>query len=138
MDNTVRTKRSGLIAMLDSTNTQVTNIFKLQKDAAAHVTQRLVFITNSIKKGTPVGSNYFAMWDDLADDIKNTFVGEVPNTKPKSRGRSVQQLDPNTREIIETHPSIAEVVAKFKMSPQTVRDVAAKDTLYKGFYWKMV
>ena len=131
-------KKSGLIAMLNLDLNIVEQVFQLQKDVAAYVLQKPSAICNAIKYATPISGKYFVMWDDVQDDVKLTFTSELPGRKENIMGHRIQQLDPNTREVVTTFSSIADVVKQFNMSPKTVKSITAKDTLYKGFYWKMV
>lgn len=133
-------KKSGLIAMLTISKSEVEMIFQLQKQAAQYIHQMPSVICNAIKYNSPIGGHYFCLWDDLDDNLKNVYLenNELPYKKKNIRGQKVEQINPVTFEVVETHGSITEVVKKFKMSPKTVAEVSFEQRIHKGFIWRCI
>jgi hypothetical protein len=130
-------RRTGLIAMLNLDKSCVLKVFQDQKGAAEYASQHASAMCTAVKYTRPLNGYYWALWDDLDHDMKETFQDEIPQKKYTSRGVRVQKIDPETDEIIETFPSISDAVKKEQISPKTIKTAALNGSIQK-YKWKIL
>ena len=134
-----RERNIGFVAQLDEQKQTILKVFETQKDAACHISQHVSAMTNAIKYDRKLSGYYFAHWKFVCDDIRDVYLKdhELPSTTRKARGVSVEQLHPETSEIIKTHASISDVVRDFRMSAKTVKSVVNEEKIYNGYRWRL-
>ena len=136
-----RVKATGMIAMMDIAKTKIEHVFRLQKDAADHISQHSSAMCTAIKYKSILGGHAWVLWDDVDPEIVATYMlenGTLPDPVINKRGVHVQQLDPETNTVLKTFESITDVVKELKMSAKTIKKVSDNDTTYGGFKWKIV
>ena len=133
------TRRIGYVAMLDINKKVVEKVFGLQKDAAEYISQQVSAVCTSIKYSRPLSGNYWMLWDDVNNELKNAYLAnnELPKIETKSRGVSVQQIDIETNKVIRIFKSISDVCKELKISPKTIKSASIYDEAYNGYKWKL-
>lgn len=137
---TTQTRNTGYIAMVNLDKTNVEKVFKLQKEAAEHISQHTSAISTAIKYGQKIGGYYWILWENLSKQMQDKYLENniLPKTEVKSRGVSVQKIDPITNNVVETFSSITDAVKKMKMSCKTFKLASVNNNIYNGFKWKIV
>lgn len=133
------TRRIGYVAMLDINKKVVEKVFGLQKDAAEFISQQVSAVCTAIKYSRPLNGNYWMLWDDVNNELKNAYLAnnQLPKIETKSRGVSVQQIDVETNKVIRIFKSISDVCKEFKMSPKTIKSASLYDESHNGYKWKL-
>lgn len=136
---TTHQRRVGLIAKINPEG-QVVKVYPLQKDAAEDNKLHKSQITSAIKYGTTTGGHLWHFWEDL--DIETQAAYTASNTLPEAaanpRGLVVQRLDPKSKAVLETYPTIQAVYTKHNITAKTVKRVSETAETYNGFIWKLV
>ncbi len=133
-------KKNCLIARLNQTKDTILEVYPSQKDAAeAMKLSSITPITVSIKKGTKSRDYYWDFYDNCLEEVKSKFFqngGTLPNIKIEIPGaKPIHKIDPNTKEVLETFPSIKDVIVKYKISREVLKKAIQNQTPHHGFYW---
>ena len=132
-------RRIGLIAKINPEG-QVVNVYPLQKDAAEDNKLHKSQITSAIKYGTTTGGHLWHFWEDL--DIETqaayTAANALPAAAANPRGLVVHRIDPKSKAVLETYPTIQSVYTKHNITAKTVKRVSETAETYNGFIWKLV
>jgi len=133
-------KKTGLVAMLNKNQSTIEMVFQLQKDAAKYADKMPSVICNAVKFKTIVDTHYFILWDELDDEIKAHYMEDhdLPGKAKNPRGKSIEQIDPVTKNVVNTYGSMSEIVKIFKISPNKINEMVKEKRVYKGFLWRMV
>ena len=131
-------KRLGLIAKINREKDTILGIYQTQKDAAADVKVKPCAITFSLTNNTICSGFSWKLYDDCDDDLKKTFEGEVPDYKqPDTCNKSVQRIDPQTKEVVESFSSLQDACSKFATCHKTIKKYSDSGDIYKGFIWRL-
>lgn len=132
-------KRLGLVAQLNEEKTRIINVYASQTEAASHIKCAPCSLTIALTNNTACAKTYWRMYDDCDDALKNTFEGLLPVAQnPKTCNKRVQQIDPKTKEVIETFESKQDVCSKLCVCQKTIAKYSASGNIYKGYIWKIV
>ena len=125
--------------MLDLDRSTVLQVFSTQKDASEHISQHVSALCVAIKYTRQLSGYYWVYWEDVEECMKQQYLDShvLPSSSTKLRGVSIEQLDPDTLDVVKVHTSIMDVVKEFKMSPKTVKQAVVDEKTYKGFIWKI-
>jgi hypothetical protein len=126
------------IAMLNIEKTKILKVFKLQKDAAKHISQHTSAVCSALKYQNPLAGYYWSFWKDLSENIKNDYTQSenLPDNLKNIRGISINKIDPNTNNIIQTYPSIVETVKELHISPRKLKEICKTNEIFRGFIYK--
>ena len=134
----VRTQKEGFIAMLNINKDIIVQVFPDQKSATEerHFTSS-ASISQAIAQNRLSSGHYFCYYHDCSDELKNAYLAH--STLPKKPARSnaiyIKQLNPITKELINTYNSIQDVQIQFQASRRTIQNAISKKTILKGFLW---
>lgn len=137
--NNLRQKTESLIAVLDIDKKNIEKVFLKQKEVAEYIGQVISAISPAIKYEKPISNKYVMLWDMLDEKIKNKYLenNEIPILIDKINGKKVQQIDPNTNEVVNTYLSMVEVNKKLKISDKTIKKYSKNNKIYNGYKWAM-
>ena len=131
--------RIGYVAMLNLQKTEVVRVFADQK-AAAEDRQFVggAPISKSIRCGTTSGGHYFQMWCDVDEKLKEAYLQQnaLPTKRPSPKAKRYQRLHPVTKECIEVHDSVQDIVRRFKCSRRTLFNAVQGGYLLKGYFFE--
>jgi hypothetical protein len=135
-----RQRNCGLVAMLTLDQTAVVKVFATQKEAAAHVSQTVSAISPAVKYGKPLSGHHWRKWDMVDPALQRRYLEShrLPEVQPVKRGTHVQQLDPDTLQVVKTYQSMQAVIKAFAMSPKTLKSAEAEGSTCHGFKWRFV
>lgn len=134
-----QTRRTGFVCVLDKDKTRIERVFRLQKEAAESVGQHVSAVSTAIKHDRVVSDKRFAMWDELDPLMHESYltVNVLPDEHRNVRGKVIQKLCPTTGSLLETFYSFAELEQRFNASAKTIKSVAQKGILFRGFKWSV-
>lgn len=138
--DTLRQKTEGLIAMLNIDKDEIENVFVKQKEAAICIGQLVSAMSGAIKYERPLSNKYFILWDKLDENLKEAYLedNELPEITDKQNGRKVEQINPETKEVLHTYLSMAEVIKEHKISEKTIKRYSKEKKVYNGFLWNII
>jgi phage anti-repressor protein len=133
-----KTKKMGVVAMVNLERTEILRLFPTQKDAAQHVSQEPSALCVAIKFTRQLSGYYWYMYEDLDQTMKDAYLknNNVPDVIKTSRGVKVLQINPETNAVEKEYKSIMDVCKECAMSPKKVKEIATCEGIYKGFKWK--
>lgn len=131
-------RRQGLIAQLTANKDLVIAVFASMKEAAVGANIASCSITCAMNKERPCGGFCWRMWEDCDKDLQATFTGMLPKENRKTCSKQVEQVDPNTDQVVDTFSSIQEISSKFRICHKTMNKVVASGDVYKGYKWRFV
>jgi T5orf172 domain len=134
------TKKSGLVAMLNSEQTKIIKVFPLQKDAAAFLSTHTSLVCSAIRYGTELRGHFWVSWDDLNQTIKDEYLktNALPITTKKSKGTIVQQINPHTNLVEREFPSISDATKECKISTKTIKRSSMEDLQIGDWKWRIL
>jgi phage anti-repressor protein len=131
-------KRKGRVAQLNPDKTQIINVWPNQTTASKALKIPACSITTAITTQRQYGGFKWEMYDEISDELKATFKGEVPKElRAGTCNKSVNRIDPDTDAILETYACVQDVCSLFKTSHKTVHKVSASGDIFKGFKWAL-
>ena len=128
------------IAMIDIKKTKIIEVYPSQKDAVEARNMKSRSFTRAIEQQSVSSGHYWNYFNDCSDEMKNEFLSrsKLPEKKLSSSGKIVQQIDAKTNEILKTYHSNREVIKKFQMSSNTLKNVSKSGEIHNGYIWKIV
>jgi hypothetical protein len=130
-------KTSSLVAQISKDKSHVIKVYQTTNDAAAAVNTKACNITIAKQKKQKSRGFFWAMWDDLDEDLKSTYTEPVPAPfKQKTCSKGVAKIDPNTNEIVEEFDCFQDVVNKYRICHKKLNLLCASGDIYKGFVWR--
>jgi phage anti-repressor protein len=134
------TKKSGLVAMLNTEQNKVIKVFLLQKDAAAFLSTHTSLVCSAIRYGTELRGHFWVSWDDLNQTIKDEYLktNVLPEITKKSKGTVVQQINPHTNLVEREFPSISDATKQLKISTKTIKRSSMEDIQIGDWKWKIL
>jgi len=128
----------GLVAQISLDKSTIINVFPSQKDVIKTMKITSGHISVAISKGKLASNFYWDMYDNCSSELKATFKDPLP--KPIRVGtcsKTVQRIDPETNEVLETFACIQEVASKYKICHKTLNKLSDTSDIYKGFKWQI-
>lgn len=130
-----------LVCMLNKERTCIERIFCLQKEAGEYIGQHPSAISSSIKYGTLLSDKYWVSWSAVSQEIQEEYLENnslpVRGNIVTKRGTKVEQLNPETREVIATYDSFSDAVKNVKTSAKSIKKAIANNMACSGFRWRL-
>ena len=133
-------RRTGFVAQLNLEKTKVLKVFRLQKEVADECNTHTSLICTAIRYGSVLCGSNWIIWDDLDEQLKTEFLqtNELPKITNKSKGSRVQQINPQTRELVREFPSITDATKEMKISTKTIKKSSEEEIPMNGWLWKIL
>ena len=129
-------RRSGLIAQINTDNTQILNVYPNQKIAGENTKIAACSITIAIKLQKKSGGFLCSFYDDCSEALKKTYTGELPDKhRALTCSKKIQRVDPVTNEVVETYTCMQDVCSIYKTCHKTIHKVSKSGDIYRGFKW---
>lgn len=127
------------IAMLNRDNSVIEKVFVSLADAATAIDiKRKTTICDAIKKHTMVKNMYyFKYFQGCDEELKNAFLSK--HQLPKltlSRGTKINQKDINSKLVIKTYTSIANVLKHVVISREHLKRACETGEVANNFLWE--
>ena len=129
------------LAMIDIKKTKILNVFCNQKEAVNARNLKSNSFTRAIKQDSISSGHYWKFFDDCPQEMKDAYFasgGILPEKYVAKTGKSVQQIDPKTDEIIAIYHSNREIIKKFQMSVITLKQSSESGNIHNGYRWKII
>lgn len=127
------------VAQLSLDKIKVVNIYGAVCKAAEAVSSPACSICTAITRGTALKKFYWSKYDDLPDELKQTYTDPLPPLfKQVTCSKFVEKIDPLTDRVVEVLDTMQEVNAKYKISHKKLNDLTSSGDIYKGFKWRVV
>ena len=134
-----KNRNKGLVAQIDKTKTTILKVFPNQKLAAEAICCAACTLTIAINSSRQSAGFYWAMYDNCSEELKATFTGELPQPLFSSTcSKKVQQIDPETNNVINTFSCIQDVSNIHKISHKMINKLNKSGDIYKKFKWKLI
>ena len=136
----IHTVRFDFIAQVNIQKTKVIEVYPDQKGAALATNVCPSAINKAVKNESVSSGHYFIRWNDLTDTLKSEYLenNDLPDPPKQVGSVSIQQLDKNTKEVIMTYKSIADVIQKYQISRATLKKKIELQEEMKGYIWRYV
>ena len=128
------------IAMIDIKQTKIMEVFQNQKAAVEARNMKCNSFTRAINEKSISSGHYWNYFDDCSEEMKAEYLSRsvLPEKFHTKCGKSVQQIDPKTVNIIEVFHSNREVIKKFQISSITLRKISDTDIIHNGYKWRVI
>lgn len=129
-----------MVCMLSNDRSCIERVFSLQKEAAEHIGQHPSAICSSIRYGSLLSDKYWALWKAVSKEMQDAYLesNTLPNrSNAAKRGTQVEQLNPETREVIATFASFNEAVKHVKTSVKSIKKAVANNMICSGYRWQL-
>lgn len=130
-----------MVCMLSNDRTRIERVFCLQKEAAEHIGQHPSAICSSIRYGSLLNDKYWALWNAVSEEMREAYLANnvLPDrTNAAKRGTHVQQLHPDTNEVIATFVSFSDAVKYVKTSTKSIKKAISKNVVCSGYRWRLL
>jgi hypothetical protein len=141
---TIETKHKSpdvhFVAMIDIKKTQIMAVYKNQKEATEARNMKCNSFNRAINLGTISSGHYWKFFDKCSEEMKTEYLShsQLPKKYVSPCGKNVQQIDPQTGQVLKTYTSNREVIKLFQIAAVTLRNVAKTGEITKGYKWKIV
>jgi hypothetical protein len=127
------------IAMIDITKTKIVKVYSSQKDAVEARMMKCNGFTRAIKQESISSGHYWKYYKDCNEEMKNEYLSRdtLPEKFVSKAGKSVDQIDPRTRQVIKTYGSNREVAKDFQMSIASLKKASASGEIKNGYIWRI-
>ena len=124
------------IAMIDIKKTKILQVYSSQKEALEARNMKSSF-TRAIQNYSLASGHYWQIFDDCSEEMKEAYLAtnKLPERFIQSTGKSVQQIDPKTKQVIATYNSNREVTKQFQMSIISLKKASETGTVHNGYIW---
>jgi prophage antirepressor-like protein len=124
------------IAMIDIKKTKILQVFSSQKEALEARNMKSSF-TRAIQNYSLASGHYWKNFDDCSEEMKQDYLAtnKLPERFIQSSGKSVQQIDPKSKQIIATYNSNREVAKQFQMSIISLKKACETGSIHHGYIW---
>jgi prophage antirepressor-like protein len=124
------------IAMIDIKKTKILQVFSSQKEALEARNMKSSF-TRAIQNYSLASGHYWKFFYDCSDEMKQVYLAtnKLPERFVQLSGKSVQQIDPKTKQVIATYNSNREVAKQFQMSIISLKKASETGTVHNGYIW---
>jgi hypothetical protein len=122
---------------LDKEQENIINVFSSQSHASKELgINRKQTINDCLRTGRLLKNTYyFRFFDELSDEMKIKYEKPLPKNTPSPFSTKIHQIDQNTKEILQTYDSIADVLKVFYMSRATLKRAIETQTPHQGYIW---
>ena len=137
---TVERKNKDYIAQLNLEKTIVVGVHKDAKSAAISQELGRDGITYAMRKLDGVKNGFFwTHWSELNTTVRDTFEGEMPELVSANCIKKVEQIDPDTGEVVKTWDSMDELASSsFKICHKSQKLWSENMQIKKGFRWRVI
>lgn len=127
------------IAMLNKNKTRIEKVFTTLQEAATAVNiKRKTTIYDVIKSQTLVkGEYYFQHFELCNEQLQNEYLSH--STLPiygMANGTPIQRIDVETKMVIQTYKTIADVLKSYCMTRGTLKKACETGEIHMGYAWK--
>ena len=126
--------------MIDIKQTKIMEVFQNQKAAVEARNMKCNSFTRAINEKSISSGHYWNYFDDCSEEMQAEYLSRsvLPEKFHTKCGKSVQQIDPKTGNIIEVFHSNREVIKKFQISSITLRKISDTDIIHNGYKWRVI
>jgi hypothetical protein len=127
------------IAMIDIKKTKIMKVYASQKDAVEARDMKCNGFTRAIKQESISSGHYWKYYKDCSEEMKNEYLSRdtLPEKSVSKAGKSVDQIDPRTRQVIKTYGTNREVAKDFQMSIESLKKASASGEIKNGYIWRI-
>ena len=128
-----------LLAMIDIKKTKIMNVYASQKEAVEARGMKCNSFTRAIKQESISSGHYWKYYNDCSEEMKNEYLSRetLPEKIVSKSAKSVEQIDPRTRNVIKTYGSNREVAKDFQMSIESLKKASASGEIKNGYIWRI-
>jgi hypothetical protein len=128
-----------LLAMIDITKTKIMKVYASQKEAIEARMMKCNSFSRAIKSESISSGHYWKYYKDCSEEMKNEYLSRetLPEKIVSKSAKSVEQIDPRTRQVIKTYGSNREVAKDFQMSIQSLKKASASGEIKNGYIWRI-
>ena len=125
------------VALLDKEQETIINVFSSQAHASKELgIKRKQTINDCLHTGRLFKNAFhFRFFDEISDEIKSQYDKQLPNNTSSPFSTKIHQIDQNTKTILHTYDSIADVLKVFYMSRASLKRAIATQTPNQGYIW---
>jgi hypothetical protein len=135
----VKIIKKGYTCELNEDKNKILKVYSNQKDLAKQKNQKSSgWISTVIKQQKFYNGSYYLNWVDCSDELQQEYLkyNELPELiDVKPHQIKINRLDPNTKEVLHTYSSLAEVTTKYKMTRRTLYSAINGDLIKREFKW---
>ena len=126
-----------LVAMLDKDKSRIEIVYENQQKAMEGIgITRKQTINDAIKKDRLYkNSHYFAFYDECSEELKREYLSRACLPQQSSKGTTIHQIDINSKEVIMTYTSIADVLKKVCISRASLKRACETQEAHAGYMW---
>ena len=133
-----KTQNLGYIAKLNSTKTEILNVYLDRKTAATlNGYNSNSGLDNVVKNKTLSNGFYYLLYDECDEDLKYEFINKNNNNEPLLYKNGVGQYDVNNN-IIREFSCKYDCIRTLSISDKTLTKALEKNIMYNGYYYKMI
>ena len=133
----INRQRKELIAFLNLNQDKVLKVYPDQKTVAYEYQVSHGAICSAIKRNSRSQGGYFKYYDDLTDEVKETYEENLPEIPSQKNSNAVYQIHPITGETIKLFKSVSDVIRECQMSRISLKKAIDTNDVLKGFRWKI-
>jgi hypothetical protein len=128
-----------LLAMIDITKTKIMKVYASQKEAIDARMMKCNSFSRAIQQESISSGHYWKYYKDCSEEMKNEYLSRdtLPEKIVSKSAKSVDQIDPRTRNIIKTYGSNREVAKDFQMSIMSLKKASASGEIKNGYIWRI-
>jgi hypothetical protein len=128
-----------LLAMIDITKTKIMKVYASQKEAIDARMMKCNSFSRAIQQESISSGHYWKYYKDCSEEMKNEYLSRdtLPEKIVSKSAKSVDQIDPRTRNIIKTYGSNREVAKDFQMSITSLKKASASGEIKNGYIWRI-
>jgi hypothetical protein len=128
------------VAMIDIKREKILEVYATQKDAAEARCMKAISFTRAIKQQSISSGHYWNYFEKCSPEMQEDYLSRasLPEKYLSPNGKSVQQLDSKTLEVIASYTSKRDVTRKFHMSYGSLEKACESGTPHNGYRWRMV
>ena len=126
------------IAMIDIKQTRILQVFSSQKEAVESRNLKCKSFTRAIQKQSISSGHYWNFFDACPIEWREEYlkINKLPERHIFLTGKRIEKIDPITNKTIEVFNSKRDVIRKYQVSHNKLRDVLNTDEIYSGYLWK--
>jgi hypothetical protein len=125
--------------MIDITKTKIMKVYASQKEAIDARMMKCNSFSRAIQQESISSGHYWKYYKDCSEEMKNEYLSRdtLPEKIVSKSAKSVDQIDPRTRNIIKTYGSNREVAKDFQMSIMSLKKASASGEIKNGYIWRI-
>jgi hypothetical protein len=128
------------ISMIDIKRTKILEVFATQKDAVEARNMKCNSFTRAIQNQSISSGHYWNFFDECPIEWQEEYLktNKLPEKHIYPTGKTIQKIDPITKNVLETFNSRRDVVRKYQVSYNNLSSLVNADKIYNGFLWKEI